>query len=124
MLAQLSQQLVGVGTQQPLSGTASDWVDREGKRHAQCSAWRLHSAYAMHRIRGKRPQDSSDCVDSQCQCHAQGYWAKDPKTVVVRAGVLTLRGTAAGVCGDLPQLLLPQSLAPESLSWRDLQESA
>ena len=32
-------------------------------------------------------------------------------------GVLTLRGIAAGACGDLPQLLLPQPL--ESVSFQD-----
>ena len=53
---------------------------------------------------------------SQSKCHAQGYGGKDYKAAVARAGVLTLRGAAAGACGDLPQLLLPQSLAPESLS--------
>ena len=32
-------------------------------------------------------------------------------------GVLTLRGAAAGACGDLPQLLLPQPL--DSVSFQD-----
>ena len=43
--------------------------------------------------------------------------AEDTVATMGSVGVLTLRGAAAGACGDLPQLLLPQPLG--SVSFQD-----